>query len=165
MKNFTQLLKPLLSVLFLMGFLLNPYCSPIHALPNNAFVTETKKPSKKSAKKLTIKEFEKQVGRKLVFKEKVAFMLVRKKLSRSIDPESGLSTLAMISSILGFIPYLGLFLGLIGFLLGIISLALTKKQGGKKTYKKRAWAAIIIGPLLVLIQYLILIAIAIGRSM
>ena len=71
----------------------------------------------------------------------------------------------MISSIMGAIPYVGVFLGLIGFILGIISLFFTKKQRDKKNYKKRAIIAIIVGPILVVLQLFILVAIAIGRSM
>ena len=65
----------------MIGFLLNPFNSTIHALLNQDFIAKTEKPTKK----LTIKDFEKQVGRKLMFKEKVAFLLVREKISQSAD--------------------------------------------------------------------------------
>lgn len=149
------------NILLILSIMLNPFNSRITALPNKHIASVHK-----TTKKLNRKDIEKQLGRKLVLKERLALWVINRKIRKDNKRQKSNSNLvnyALIFSLAGLIPFLGIFFALPGIILGIISLFKSKKSEKELKHRKRAWTAIIIG-LLAIGWFFLLIWMAINRS-
>ncbi len=131
-----------LNILLILVLLLNPFCSTTEALPNQQIVSK-----QKVTKKIKRKDLEKQLGRKLKLKERIALWIVNKKIKKSkeVKDNNNVATYALIASVAGVIPFIGIFFALAGIALGIISLLVSIKSKREAKYRKKALIAIRVG--------------------
>lgn len=153
-------LRPLQNLLFLITLILTPLSSfgVVSSIKDTNVVSVQKNPNP------SIKDFEKELGRKLKFKEKIIYRIFKKKIQKSTKKEKTLSDIAVIFSLAAVIPYIGIFSGLIGILLGLISFEFTHKAKDKEKHKKGALFAILAGILITALHLLLYFAAVIGRS-
>ena len=122
----------------------------------------------KSISSLKVKDLEKLAGRKLTLKEKIAFVILKKKLKKEEDPNSkegktafsfGIAAIALL--VLGlFVPYIilgSLIAGIVAVVMG--SSALKKNPNDRKAHSARLLGWISLGLFALL---LILVAIALS---
>jgi len=126
-----------------------------HDLIDGNEKTEVKSERKDSkAKKITRKEFERQLGRKMSFKERIGFALLKGKLNKAQNqnqntdnsrvPTDGLAIASLVLGIIG-IFVAGLILGFLAILFAILSFKNIKKHEGARKGKGLATAGLIIG--------------------
>ena len=105
-------------------------------------------------KKFSRKQFEKQLGRKLKFKERLGFMLMKGRINKELEknsnkegeklPTDGLAITSFIFGIVG-VFFAGLIFGLLAIIFGVLSLEKIKRSNGRVKGKGLAIAGTIIG--------------------
>ena len=156
-----KLLLPL-AILFGLSAAANPVTLAT-AVPSVSAFLYSSEPTSKEIRPLKVKDIQKMIGRKLTLKEKIAFLILKKKLKKQSEEGSSTGEAAFIIGILGlvlliaglFVPYI-----ILGSLVaGIIAIVMGSMAKRKDPSDTKARAALLMGWItLGLIAFLLLLA-------